>query len=90
MHIVTTIGSRWRGKNVSTRRNGNDQKITSLLVFYVPSRIAIAVGKVESGAGWARTSRGDRNFVSLRLHGPTFPAPIDANLIERDGQHELI
>src|SRR6266480_4244494 len=48
------------------------------------------VGKVEIGAGWARTSRGGREFVSLKLDDPSFPAPIYANLIERDGQHELI
>ena len=48
------------------------------------------VGKVEIGAGWARTSKGGREFVSLKLDDPSFPAPIYANLIERDGQHELI
>jgi uncharacterized protein (DUF736 family) len=50
----------------------------------------VYVGKVEIGAGWARTSKGGREFVSLKLDDPSFPAPIYANLIERDGQHELI
>jgi uncharacterized protein (DUF736 family) len=50
----------------------------------------VFVGKVEIGAGWARTSKGGREFVSLKLDDPSFPAPIYANLIERDGQHELI
>jgi len=35
-------------------------------------------------------SKGGREFVSLKLDDPSFPAPIYANLIERDGQHELI
>ena len=48
------------------------------------------VGKVEIGAGWARTSKGGRDFVSLKLDDPSFAAPIYANLIEREGQHELI
>lgn len=48
------------------------------------------VGKVEIGAGWARTSKGGRDFVSLKLDDPSFAAPIYANLVERDGQHELI
>jgi len=50
----------------------------------------VYVGKVEIGAGWARTSKGGREFVSLKLDDPSFSAPIYANLIERDGQHELI
>ncbi len=48
------------------------------------------VGKVEIGAGWSRTSKGGREFVSLKLDDPSFAAPIYANLIEREGQHELI
>lgn len=50
----------------------------------------VFVGKVKIGAGWARTSKGGREFVSLKLDYPSFPAPIYANLIEREGQHELI
>ena len=50
----------------------------------------VFVGKVEIGAGWARTSKGGREFVSVKLDDPSFAAPIYANLIEREGQHELI
>jgi len=51
----------------------------------------VFVGKVEIGAGWARTSKGTgRDFVSVKLDDPSFAAPIYANLIEREGQHELI
>lgn len=50
----------------------------------------VFVAKVEIGAGWARTSKGGRDFVSLKLDDPSFAAPIYANLVERDGQHELI
>jgi uncharacterized protein (DUF736 family) len=34
--------------------------------------------------------RGGRELVSLKLDDPSFAAPIYANLIERNGQHELI
>ena len=34
----------------------------------------VFVGKVEIGAGWARTSKGGREFVSLNLNDPSFPA----------------
>jgi len=50
----------------------------------------VFAGNVEIGAGWARTSKGGREFVSLKLDDLSFPAPIYANLVERDGQHELI
>ena len=51
----------------------------------------VFVGKVEIGAGWSRTSKGNgREFVSVKLDDPSFAAPIYANLVERDGQHQLI
>ena len=51
----------------------------------------VFVGKVEIGAGWLRTSKGNgREFVSVKLDDPSFAAPIYANLVEREGQHELI
>ena len=49
------------------------------------------IDKVEIGAGWTRTSQGgNREFVSLKIDDPSFAAPIYANLIERNGQHDLI
>ena len=48
------------------------------------------IDKVEVGAGWARTSEGKREFVSVKIDDPSFAAPIYANLIERNGQHDLI
>ena len=50
----------------------------------------IFVGKVEIGAGWERASRGGREFMSLKLDDPSFAPPIYANVIERDGQYDLI
>ena len=50
----------------------------------------VYVEKVEIGAAWIRTSKGNREFVSLKLDDPSFAAPIYANLIERNGQHDLI
>ena len=48
------------------------------------------IDKVEIGAGWTRTSQGKREFVSVKIDDPSFAAPIYANLIERNGQHDLI
>ena len=50
------------------------------------------VGKVEFGAGWKKTSREDREYVSCKLDDPSFPNPIYASLVaSEDGQtHSLI
>lgn len=65
-----------------------------------PTRLVVATWQIlgarhdwpgcRIGAGWARASKGGREFVGLKLDDPSFPAPIHANLIGRDGQHELI
>lgn len=44
----------------------------------------LAVGPVECGAGWKKTSREGRDYTSVKLDDPTFPAPIYATLSESD------
>ena len=50
----------------------------------------IFAGQTELGAAWKKTSREERPYLSVKLDDPSFAAPIYANLVERDGQHELI
>jgi len=47
-------------------------------------------GSTEFGAAWKRTSREDREYLSVKLDDPSFPAPIYASLVEIDGGHSLI
>lgn len=48
-------------------------------------------GGVEFGAGWTKTSREDRAYISVKLDDPSLPAPIYATLVEVDpGTHNLI
>jgi uncharacterized protein (DUF736 family) len=44
-------------------------------------------GTVELGAGWKRTAKnGDqREYVSVKLDDPSFPAAIYANLVQTEG-----
>jgi len=50
-----------------------------------------SAGSVDLGAGWRKTSKDDRPYVSVKLDDPSFPAPIYATLVEgEDGQHSLI
>ncbi len=47
-------------------------------------------GSTEFGAAWKKTSRENREYVSVKLDDPSFPAPIYASLVEADGGHSLI
>ena len=50
----------------------------------------IFAGQTEFGAAWKRTSQQDREYLSVKLDDPSFPAPIYASLVEVDGGHSLI
>jgi uncharacterized protein (DUF736 family) len=47
----------------------------------------IFAGATEFGAAWKKTSKSEREYLSVKLDDPSFPAPIYATLIEaEDGQ----
>lgn len=51
----------------------------------------VYAGPVEFGAAWKKTSREDRDYLSLKLDDPSFPAPIYASLVEGEsGEQRLI
>ena len=52
----------------------------------------LTVGTVECGAGWKKTSRENREYISVKLDDPTFAAPIYATLVETEtpGEYALI
>lgn len=43
-------------------------------------------GNVELGAAWQKVSNEGRDYLSVKLDDPSFPAPIYATLIEVDGE----
>lgn len=47
-------------------------------------------GQTEFGAAWKKTSQQNREYLSVKLDDPSFPAPIYASLVEVEGQHSLI
>ena len=49
-------------------------------------------GSTEFGAAWKKTSREGRDYISVKLDDPSFPAPIYATLSETDttGEYALI
>lgn len=47
-------------------------------------------GSVELGAAWQKHSeQSDRDYLSVKLDDPSFPAPIYATLVEVEGEEGL-
>ena len=49
----------------------------------------IFAGQTEFGAAWKKTSNEGREYLSLKLDDPSFPAPIYASLVEIEGDEAL-
>src|ERR1700682_6645643 len=46
----------------------------------------IIAGSTEFGAAWKKTARdSDREYLSVKLDDPSFPAPIYASLVKGEG-----
>ena len=50
----------------------------------------IFAGGTEFGAAWKKTSRENRDYLSVKLDDPSFPAPIYANLVDADDGYTLV
>ena len=51
----------------------------------------IFAGGTEFGAAWKKTSREtNRDYLSVKLDDPSFPAPIYANLVDADDGYSLV
>ena len=57
---------------------------------FVQSTLCGARHNVELGAAWQKTAKDtERDYLSVKLDDPSFPAPIYATLIEVEGQEGL-
>jgi uncharacterized protein (DUF736 family) len=45
----------------------------------------IFAGQTEFGAAWKKTSGAGREYLSVKLDDPSFPAPIYASLVKGEG-----
>lgn len=49
----------------------------------------IFAGATEFGAAWKKTARdSDREYLSVKLDDPSFPAPVYASLVRVDGEED--
>lgn len=49
----------------------------------------VYAGSVELGAAWQKVSGEGRDYLSVKLDDPSFPAPIYATLVEVEGEEGL-
>ena len=50
----------------------------------------VLAGATEIGAAWKRQSKANKTYLSVRLDDPSFPAPVDARLVDSaDGSATL-
>jgi uncharacterized protein (DUF736 family) len=50
----------------------------------------IYAGQTEVGAAWKKTSREEREYLSVKLDDPSFVSPIYASLVQADEGWNLI
>jgi uncharacterized protein (DUF736 family) len=50
----------------------------------------VFAGGIEFGAAWKKTSSENRDYLSVKLDDPSFPAPIFANLVDAEEGYSLI
>jgi uncharacterized protein (DUF736 family) len=50
----------------------------------------VLAGAMEIGAAWKRQSKANKSYLSVRLDDPSFPAPVNARLVDvEDGSANL-
>ena len=50
----------------------------------------IFAGQTEFGAAWMKVSRENRDYLSVKLDDPSFPAPIYASLVDAEEGYSLV
>ena len=78
---IVTLSVQAKGVRIVPEDNRPNENAPTHRVF---------VGRAEIGAAWAKTSAEQRDYLSVKLDDPSFPAPIYASLVEVDGGHSLI
>jgi uncharacterized protein (DUF736 family) len=80
---IVTMSLQKKNVTIVAEEASENEKAPSHRVF---------VGRAEIGAAWLKTSKEDREYLSIKLDDPSFAAPIFASLFaDEDGKtHNLI
>ena len=80
---IVTLSVQTKGVRIVPETNRANDNAPSHRVY---------VGRAEIGAAWSKRSSEGRDYLSVKLDDPSFPAPIYATLIESDepGIYSLI
>ena len=77
---IVTLSVQTKGVRIVPETNRASENAPSHRVY---------VGRAEIGAAWSKRSSEGRDYLSVKLDDPSFPAPIYATLIEVEGQEGL-
>ena len=50
----------------------------------------VFAGKAEIGAAWSATSKAGKDYLSIKLDDPSFPAQVQCRLIESENGYVLV
>ena len=78
---IVTLTFRARNVRLIPETNGSSENAPSYRAF---------VGRAEIGAAWSKRSGEGRDYLSVKLDDPSFPAPIYASLVDADEGYSLI
>lgn len=79
---IVTLSVQAKNVRIVPEDNGGNDK--------APSH-RLMTGDIAFGAGWQKTSREGRDYLSVKLDDPSFAAPVYASLTETDnGDYALI
>ena len=75
---ILTLGVQAKGVRIVPEQSRVSDNAPSHRVF---------VGRAEIGAAWSKRSNENRDYLSVKLDDPSFPAPIYASLFDdEDGE----
>ena len=92
MATIGTFSSTENGFAGSIRTLALNVKARIVRVEYPSDKgpqFRVYAGSVDFGAAWQKTSEQGRDYLSVKLDDPSFPAPIYATLAEVEGEDAL-
>ena len=74
---IVTLSLKAKGVRIVAETNRSNDNAPSHRIY---------VGRAEIGAAWSKRSEEGRDYLSVKLDDPSFPAPIYATLVEVEGE----